>query len=62
MATKKTATTAATAAYVVISPLSHDGEDYGVGDTVELTEAQAEALIPHTVKPSQKPTSAASGE
>lgn len=38
------------ATYVVISPLQHDKKDYQVDDEVELTEAQAEKLLGHTVK------------
>jgi len=30
--------------YPVKEPLNHDQKDYGEGDTVELTEAQAAAL------------------
>lgn len=37
--------------YEVTSPLNHDGEDYAIGDQVELTEAQAEPMLAHTVKP-----------
>lgn len=50
MATQKKAA-GATAKFEVISPLQHDGEEYAIGETVELTEAQALALVPHTVKP-----------
>lgn len=38
------------AAYEVVSPLSHDGEDYAVGDDVVLTPEQAAPLVPHTVR------------
>jgi hypothetical protein len=36
--------------YEVTSPLNHDGEDYAIGDQVELTDAQAEPMLAHTVK------------
>lgn len=36
--------------YEVISPLNHDQADYAIGETVELTEAEAESLLGHTVK------------
>lgn len=50
MATKKSAD-APTAKFEVLSPLQHDKVDYAIGETVELTEEQALALVPHTVKP-----------
>lgn len=30
--------------YTVESPLAHDGKSYAVGDTVEMSKAQADAL------------------
>lgn len=38
------------AEFEVISPLTHDGVSYAVGDLVELTEDQAATLLGHTVK------------
>ena len=43
------ATPASTTAYVVISPLNHDGDVYAIGDEAELTDAQAAPLLGHTV-------------
>lgn len=60
MATRKNAAAAGpTATFKVLSPLSHDGEDYAIGDQVELTEAQALALGPQVVEPvlTEKPKS-----
>lgn len=37
--------------YEVVSPLSHDGVAFAVGEGVELTEAQAAPLLGHTVQP-----------
>lgn len=37
--------------YEVTSPLNHDEVDYAIGEQVELTEAQAEPMLAHTVKP-----------
>lgn len=52
MATKKNAAAAGpTATFKVLSPLSHDGDDYAIGEAVELTEAQALALGPEVVEP-----------
>jgi len=39
------------APYVVTSPLEHDQERYEIGAEIELTDAQAEPLLGHTVKP-----------
>lgn len=36
--------------YRVISPLQHDDTRYEVGDEVELSALQAEALLGHTVE------------
>lgn len=47
---KQAAAAATTAAYEVVSPLDHDGDHYAVGDTVDLTEAQAAPLLGNTVK------------
>ena len=47
---KQAAAAATTAGYEVISPLDHDGEHYAVGETVDLTEAQAAPLLGNTVK------------
>lgn len=33
------------AAFEVTSPLHHDGDRYEIGDTVMLTESQAEELV-----------------
>lgn len=41
------------ASYIVTSPLEHDQVFYKPGEEVELTEAQAEPLLGHTVKPKQ---------
>lgn len=38
-------------AYEVVSPLNHDGEDYAIGDQVELSDLHAAPLLGHTVKP-----------
>ncbi len=46
------------AVYIVLSPLQHDQEDYAEGSEVELTEAQAAPLMPHTVKPKAAPAAA----
>lgn len=35
--------------YKVKSPLSHDGEDYKIGDTVEMTAEQAAPLLGHAL-------------
>jgi hypothetical protein len=51
MATRRNTTAGPTAAFEVLIALSHDNEDYEVGDTVELTEAQALALGPQIVRP-----------
>ncbi len=47
MAAKKTPTAADApkASYTVIAPLSHDQFDYAIGETVELTEAEAKPLL-----------------
>lgn len=50
-APKNTAAAKTTALFLVKSNLSHDGDDYAVGDTVELTEAQALALGPEVIEP-----------
>lgn len=52
---------AKTASYTVISPLVHGvlvkdkpvETRYEIGETVELTEAEAAPLLGHTVKPAQ---------
>jgi hypothetical protein len=49
--TRADAPKAPTASYTVIDPLKFDGDDYAVGDTVELTEAQAAPLLGTVVKP-----------
>ncbi len=41
---------APTTDYEVISPLSHDLEDYAIGDTVALTDDQAKPLLGRAVK------------
>ena len=41
---------APTKTYEVISPLEHDNVLYKVGEPVELTDAQADQLKPHTVR------------
>jgi hypothetical protein len=46
------------ATYTVVSPLNHDNEPYAVGEEVELTEAQAAPLVPHTVQPKGTKTQA----
>lgn len=38
------------AVYSVLSPLDHDGVRYAIGETVELSEAQAAPLLDHTVE------------
>lgn len=35
--------------YKVKSPLSHDGEDFKIGATVEMSEKQAQPLLGHTL-------------
>lgn len=40
--------------YTVTSPLEHDHVRYEIDDEVELTAAQAEPLLGHTVKPKPK--------
>lgn len=35
--------------YKVKSPLNHDNQDYKIGETIELTEKQAEPLLGHTL-------------
>ena len=35
--------------YKVKSPLSHDGKDYKIGDTVEMTAEQADPLLGHSL-------------
>lgn len=50
-AKKTAAADAAKATYVVISPLEHDQVLYEIGEEVELTDAQAEPLLGHTVRP-----------
>lgn len=40
--------------YQVISPLELDGKPYAIGETVRLTEAEAQPLRPHTVAPSSE--------
>lgn len=47
---KKPEADAPTAPFIVVSPLEHDGELYVIGETVELTEKQAEPLFGHTVQ------------
>jgi hypothetical protein len=62
MATKSKQAAAAeqtAAAYEVTSPLEHDGVRYAAGETVELTAAQAEALLGVAVK--AMPSAAAAG-
>lgn len=49
MATKNL--NASKATFKVLSPLSHDNEEYAVGEAVELTEAEALALGPQVVEP-----------
>lgn len=39
-----------TKTYEVISPLEHDQVLYKVGETIDLTDAQAAPLKPHTVR------------
>lgn len=39
----------ATVSCIVRSRLTHDGKEYEPGDEIELTEAQAEALLGHTI-------------
>lgn len=41
---------APTKTYEVISPLEHDQVLYAVGESVELTDAEAAQLKPHTVR------------
>lgn len=53
MATKLKAAAGPTALFTVLSNLSHDGDDYAVGDTVELTEAHALALGSDVVAPAK---------
>lgn len=50
MAKAKTGAAAATKKYTVISSLEHDGESYGVGDTVEMTPDQAKPLLGNTLE------------
>jgi hypothetical protein len=50
------------AVYIVISPLEHNLKAFAVGDEIELTEAQAAPLLPHTVKPQPGAPSAAANE
>lgn len=42
------------ARYMVTASLEHDGKPYAVGDTVELSEAQA-AVMPWAVEPAPAP-------
>lgn len=42
---------ASTTPYEVTSPLNHDGELYAIGDEVELTDAQAAALLGLAIAP-----------
>lgn len=42
------------ALYVVVSPLRHNGDEYAIGDEVELNEAEAAQLLGHTVKAKAK--------
>jgi hypothetical protein len=48
-ARKTAAEKAEKATYVVVSPLDHDQVRYALGEEVELTEAEAEPLLGHTV-------------
>lgn len=41
--------------YTVVSNLQHDGFDYDPGEDVELTKAEAEPLLGHTVKAKEGP-------
>lgn len=50
MAKATKAAAAATKKYIVISQLEHDGETYGVGEPVEMTEEQAKPLLGNTLQ------------
>ncbi|MEY2686664.1 MAG: hypothetical protein RL375_862 [Pseudomonadota bacterium] len=54
----------ATADYLVVSPLDHDGTRYAPGSTIALTERQAAPLLGHTVTavPAPQPAEPAGGE
>jgi hypothetical protein len=41
--------------YRVKTPIRHDGEDFGPGDTIELTQRQAEAIGADTLEPINEP-------
>lgn len=42
--------------YTVIEPLSHDQSDYAIGETVELTDAEAKPLLGRAVEETKTET------